>query len=250
MSAAIEREVLATPAELAAAAADVVETELAAAVDRDGAATLVLSGGSTPRALYRLLATPERRARVPWDRVEFLFGDERCVRPIDVDSNYRMAHEALLGALAPDPGSVHRIRGELPPGEAAADYEARLRARFGEAGPPRFDLVLLGLGGDGHTASLFPGDAALDETARLAVAARAPVEPRDRVTLTFPVLNAARRVLFLVAGADKAPAVARVASGDATAPAARVAPAAGRCTWLLDRAAAAGIAGRGTDPAG
>jgi len=239
MSAAPVREVFASPAELAEAAARTVADELAAALERSGSAALALSGGSTPRTLYRLLALPEHRASIAWDRVDVFFGDERCVPPIDVDSNYRMAHETLLGPLQLDSERVHRIRGELGAEQAAAEYEELLRARLGPA--PRLDLVLLGMGGDGHTASLFPGAPALDERRRLAVAARAPVEPRERVTLTFPALNAARRVLFLVAGVDKAPAVARVAAGDASAPAARVRPAEGSCTWMLDRAAAAGI---------
>ncbi len=240
MSAGFEHEVFPTLERLAEAAAEAVEGELARALERSESASLVLAGGSTPRVLYRLLAGAERRGRIAWQQVDLYFGDERCVAPIDVASNYRMAHETLIGPLGLASERVHRIRGELGPEPAADDYEARLRERLGAR--PRFDVVLLGMGGDGHTASLFPGTAALDEDERLAVASRAPVEPRERVTLTFPALNAARRVLFLVAGSEKAPAVRRAAAGDEDAPAVRIRPEDGRCTWYFDRAAAAAIA--------
>lgn len=240
MNAGFEHEIFPTLERLAEAAAEVVETELALALERTGSASLVLAGGSTPRVLYGLLARPERRDRIPWEKVDLYFGDERCVAPIDVASNYRMAHETLLGPLGLASERVHRIRGELGPERAADDYEERVRGGLGAR--PRFDVVLLGMGGDGHTASLFPGTAALDEVERLVVASRAPVEPHERVTLTFPALNAARRALFLVAGPEKAPAVTRVAAGDESAPAVRIRPEEGRCTWFLDRAAATAIA--------
>jgi 6-phosphogluconolactonase len=203
---------------------------------------VALAGGSTPRSLYRLLADDKGpyRTRVPWESTHVFFGDERMVPPDDPDSNARMAFESLLRHV-PVPGEqVHRIRGENPdPDRAAEEYEEMLRVTFRLAGreEPRFDLVLLGLGADGHTASLFPGDLALRETVRLAVPSTAPLPPSARVTLTLPVLNAASSVLFLVTGASKSPAVQRVRRGE-DLPAARVRPQNGSLLWLCDRAAA------------
>lgn len=196
--------------------------------------TLALSGGGTPRTLYSLLAGP-RAGELPWDALDFWFGDERCVPFGDKKANFEMASETLFAPARVDPARVHRMEGELPPEEAARRYEDALRARF-DGRLPAFDLDLLGLGTDGHTASLFPGTAALEETARWVVPNEAPVEPRKRLTLTFPVHNASKRVLFLVAGADKAEAVKRaLKTGDV--PAARVRPA-GELVWILDEAAA------------
>jgi 6-phosphogluconolactonase len=203
---------------------------------------VALAGGSTPQSLYRLLADDKGpyRTRVPWESTHVFFGDERMVPPDDPDSNARMAFEALLRHVPVPEEQVHRIRGENPdPDRAAEEYEEMLRDTFRLAGreQPRFDLVLLGLGADGHTASLFPGDRALRETERLAVPATAPVPPHARVTLALPVLNAASSVLFLVSGAAKAPAVQRVRKGE-DLPAARVRPSSGALLWLCDRAAA------------
>jgi 6-phosphogluconolactonase len=155
---------------------------------------VALAGGSTPRAAYALLATEEFAARVDWSRVHVLWGDERCVPPDDPDSNYRMAREALLDKIPIPTENVHRIRGELPPDEAAAAYQAELEAVLGAGG--RFDLVLLGMGVDGHTASLFPGTAALHEGERWVVAAFVDKLSAWRVTLTPVVLNAAAQVTF------------------------------------------------------
>ncbi len=228
--------------ELAAAAAEEVTARLVAAVAARGRASLVLAGGATPRPLYRLLAEPDRQGRLPWASVEVFFGDERAVRPDETGSNFAAAHEDLLALLDPPPAAVHRMRGELPPVRAAADYESELTAALGR--PPRFDLVLLGLGADGHTASLFPGDEAGEECVlpgQLVAAATAPAPPRRRVTLTYEALAGAAEIVFLVAGAGKAAAVAAALSGDAALPAARVRSREGRVVWLLDAAAAGGL---------
>jgi 6-phosphogluconolactonase len=196
-----------------------------------GAGHLALAGGSTPRRAYEIAA--ERRP--DWSGAEVWWGDERCVPPDDERSNYRMTHEALLARLDVAPRVVHRIRGELSPADAADDYAREL-------GDQPLDLVLLGLGPDGHTASLFPNSPALDERERTVVPAEPGLEPFvPRVTLTLPALERARIILFLVAGPDKAPAVAR-AFGDAEpgpgTPASLVRSAAGETLAILDEAAA------------
>jgi 6-phosphogluconolactonase len=238
---------------LARAAAEEWRARAGAAVAASGRFAVALSGGSTPRALYALLASAEApfRDALPWDRTHVFFADERAVPPHHPHSNYGMARDALLAHVPLPPGSVHRMRGEDDPALAARAYEEELRALLGPA--PRLDLVLLGLGADGHTASLFPGSPLLAERSRLVAAAEAGLEPLvRRVTLTLPVLEGAGRVLFLVAGARKAAALARVLRGGEGAdppPAARVRPAAG-ALWLVDRAAARdavpgpGVAGR------
>jgi len=212
------------------------------AANARGRFTLALSGGTTPRALYReMTAGP----RLPWDRTVFCFGDERNVGPDDPESNARMAREALTGQPFVNPSSVHRIRGELPAAEAAAEYEQTLRTLFpGTASFPAFDLVLLGLGPDGHTASLFPHSPALNEHARWVAGNWVEKFRTHRITLTYPVLNAASEVLFLVTGEDKGWALRQVLQGNAPVgdiPARGIAPASGRLTFLVDRAAAAGL---------
>jgi 6-phosphogluconolactonase len=178
------------------------------AVAAQGRFTVALSGGSTPRRLYQLLAAKSFRSQVDWGRVEFFWGDERCVPPDHADSNYHMAREAMLSHLPIPAEHIHRMEAERPDREAAArDYEALLARVFGVsagAEPPALDLVLLGMGPDGHTASLFPRTTALNETTRWVVANHVPQLNTDRLTLTLPILNRAREVLFLVAGADKA----------------------------------------------
>ena len=209
----------------------------------DGELAVALSGGSTPRHLYRHLAQPDLRDRLPWQRLHWFWGDERCVPPDHPQSNYRMAEETLLRGL-PEGVAIHRIRGEIEPRRAAAAYESRLREATGEA-LPRLDLVLLGIGGDGHTASLFPATPDIDGDRRLAIATKGPQPPHDRVSLTLRALNAARTVLFLVQGADKAPMLARLltprSDEDSALPAARVRPRDGRLLWMVDRAAACGL---------
>lgn len=223
----------------------------AAAVARVGACSLALAGGSTPRGLYRLLAdagSPYRQ-RLPWDRVHFFWGDERLVPPDHADSNYGMARDAMLAAAAVPPANIHRIRGEAADAAtAAAEYEDGLR-RYFHPGPgewPRFDLVLLGMGADGHTASLFPGTPAIDETERWVVAVRRPGDAIDRITLTFPVINNAAHVVFLVAGAAKAATLQEVLEGDAPPerlPSRAVRPPDGELLWLVEREAAAQLRG-------
>ena len=197
---------------------------------------VALSGGSTPRRLFELLAAAPYRERVPWSNVHLFWGDERCVPPDHTDSNYRMTREALLDHVDVPPQNVHRLRGELPPPQAARLYCAELKSVLGPL--PRFDLIMLGMGSDGHTASLFPGSSALQETEREALPTYASHLDSWRVTLTLPVLNRAAHVLFVVSGADKAPALARVQAGDPL-PAGLVRPHSGTLTWLLDRDAAA-----------
>lgn len=203
---------------------------------------IALAGGSTPREAYRRAAA----AGADWSAAHIWFGDERCVGATEEHSNFRMVVESLLdGPDGPQP-TVHRMAGELGPHEGARAYEAELRDAFGGEDLPTLDLVLLGLGPDAHTASLFPNDAALEADDRWAVGVdspgMAPLVPR--ITLTLPVINAAREVVFLVAGADKAEAVTRAFSGrpDPAAPASLVAPGAGTLTVLLDDAAAARLA--------
>ena len=199
-----------SPRELARAAAQVFVEEAAKSVQEKGSFAVALAGGSTPKALYESLATAYKDA-LDWKGVHVFFGDERTVPPDHEGSNYRMAYETLLSRVSV--GSVHRMRGELDPREAAALYEEELRTFFG--GVPRFDLVLLGIGEDGHTASLFPGTPALDVTDHFVV--ENPVEKLDtvRLTLTVPALNEAKRIIFLVAGEGKAEALEEILEGDA-----------------------------------
>lgn len=243
-------------ADLAERAAALLADEITAAVAARGRCALALAGGGTPRPVYQRLAQPPYREGLPWPQVHVFWGDGRCVPPDDPASNARMAHEALLAQVALPPANVHRVPVELGAPEAvAAAYEAELRAFFGPTSPPfplsargegerggevalpRFDLVLLGMGADGHTASLFPGSPALAEQQRLAVPVYAAHLASWRVTLTLAVLNAAHTVVFLVAGADKAPALRAVLGGASDLPAARVRPASGRLVWLVDAAA-------------
>jgi 6-phosphogluconolactonase len=223
------------PRELARAAAEMFAEEAAKNIREKGSFSVALAGGSTPKALYELLAT-EYRDALEWEEIHAFFGDERIVPPDHEDSNYRMAQHALLSQVPV--GSVRRMRGELDPREAAALYEQELRTFFG--GPPRFDLVLLGIGEDGHTASLFPNTPALDVTDRFVV--ENPVEKLGtfRLTLTLPAINAAKRLVFLVAGEGKAGALKKILEGD-TNPheyPAKLVRQEGEATWMVDRAAA------------
>jgi 6-phosphogluconolactonase len=217
------------------------------AVDSRGRFSVALSGGSTPRALYRLLAEEPQRGQIPWKGVHLFWGDERCVPPDDPGSSFRVADEAFISRVPLPSDNVHRVRGELAPEVAARAYANALDDFF--CGPhARLDLVLLGLGEDGHTASLFPGSDALHETARLIAAVRAHYQdrPADRVTLTLPAINSARHVLFLVTGSGKARIAQAVLEGDqGLYPAQQVRPTAGALTWLLDAAAASRLQGEG-----
>ncbi len=219
---------------------------------------VALAGGSTPRRLYELLATPQYAAAVEWSRVCFFWGDERCVPSDHPTSNYRMAREVFLGRIPVPEANVHRIHGENAPARAASAYEQELREAFAtREGPPsrapgrRFDLVLLGMGNDGHTASLFPGLAAVREKERWVVAEHIAETSMWRVTLTPPVLNAAAHVLFLVSGAEKAAMLHRVLDGPSqpdTLPAQVIAPCDGELAWFVDAEAAAQLRAEGFPP--
>jgi 6-phosphogluconolactonase len=208
---------------------------LASQYTQTGQFTVALSGGSTPRQLFELLSSPSYRAQVAWPQIHLFWGDERCVPSDHADSNYRMTREALLDHIDIPPQNVHRIQGESTPQHAAEQYQAELERVLGA--DPRFDLVLLGMGSDGHTASLFPGSPALEERERTAIAVYAAHLDSWRVTLTLPILNHARHVLLLVSGSSKAPALSRIRAGEPL-PAGRVRPSQGTLTWLLDRDAA------------
>lgn len=233
------------PQELAAKAADFVLESGARAIAASNRFLVALSGGSTPELLYTILASPDRARRLDWSKVEFLFGDERGVPPSHPDSNFAMANEALFRPLNISSGQIHRMRGEDPPEIAAAEYENRIRRLCGTAPGqwPVLDLVLLGLGTDGHTASLFPGTPSLNETIRWVIPSLAPHGTRSRLTLTLGVINHASVVLFLVAGSTKSQIVQRIHERQPTAavhyPANLVQPQSGRLLWYLDRAAAA-----------
>lgn len=238
--------VLPTPAAVAEAAADRIVASARNAIRRRGRFYLALSGGSTPRGVYALLAVPPRAEAVDWSRVEFFWGDERACPPDDPDSNFRLARSLLLDRLKGiPPGAVHRMPADAEDRDRAAGrYQAEIARAFGVPGdasrPPSFDLVWLGMGRDGHTASLFPSPSALAERRRWVVAAQAPPPTGWRMTFTLPLINAARSVLFVAAGADKAAALRSVRSGSRELPAARV--RARSTLWLVD-AAAAGTAG-------
>ena len=217
------------------------------AVNARGLFSIALAGGSTPKRLYALLASEQDnswRARFPWKETHFFWGDERHVPPDHADSNYRMAFETMLSKVPVSPSQVHRIEGENPDtGRAALAYEEDLLSyfRIGGGALPRFDLALLGLGPDGHTASLFPGTEAVDEMSRLAVAVWVPKFQSWRITLTAPLLNHAANVLFLVSGKDKAEALRAVLQGEFQPPrypAQLIRPEQGNLIWLADGSAA------------
>jgi 6-phosphogluconolactonase len=208
------------------------------AISGAGRFTLALAGGRTPRALYRRL----REEPLDWARIELLFGDERCVPPDHPDSNYRMVQETLLDGLPVPPARVLRMEGERDPAEAADRYASALRGLFPSAPFPRLDLVLLGMGVDGHTASLFPGTSALEESVRWVVANHVPSQDAWRLTLTLPVLRAAAATMFVITGLDKAAVVSEAFGGrphPVPYPCERALPSDGALDVLVDRAAAA-----------
>jgi 6-phosphogluconolactonase len=232
-------EIFSDAAGVAEALADAfVDVGCAAMADR-GSFRVALSGGNTPRAAYALLAREPRVEELSWSDVFVYFGDERCVPPHDEQSNYLMAKKAFLNAVPIPPANVHRILGEIDPAVAAADYAEILRTDLGN--PPHFDLVLLGLGPDGHTASLFPGTPPETDDAALVRAVYAQSQAMWRVTITPEVINGASTVIFAVDGADKAAILATVLEGPhdpTTYPSQIVAPASGRLVWLVDTLAA------------
>jgi 6-phosphogluconolactonase len=211
-----------------------------AAIAARGIFRVALSGGSTPKAVYPLIAAAPRRDEVDWSAVEFFWGDERAVPPDDPESNFGVAYQMLISRLpGVRPDRVHRMPADARDLDAAAlSYEAELRLAFdgGGADPPAFDLIWLGMGPDGHTASLFPGSTALSERERWVVATWAPGAEAWRMTLTYPVLNAGRDVIFVVTGADKADALGRIVAGGSDLPAEEVRAAS--VEWIVDAEAA------------
>ena len=226
-------------------AAEILIEHIAESLHTEDVYSIALSGGSTPRNLYALLADdPGLREQIPWQRIHFFWGDERHVPPDHPDSNYQMAYEALLSKVPVPPANIHRIRAENPDADKAAQEYARdMRRFFGIAGsePPRFNCVLLGMGSDGHTASLFPGSPALEEHKRLVVANWVEKFNSFRITLTLPVFNNADLVLLLVSGEQKAKIIKAVLAGDPEKirfPVQHIQPNAGVLTWILDQSAA------------
>lgn len=238
-------QIFANKVALAQAAAERFMLLAEAAVAARGRFCVALSGGSTPQAMFRLLSQPPFARRIPWEHAHVFWGDERLVPPGNEGSNYYHAARLLLNGLPLPAAHIHRAKGELEPAAAVADYKAQL-AQTAEDGRswPRFDLVLLGMGSDGHTASLFPGAPAAAEQQEPVIAATAEYEgrPAQRITLTPLVFNDARHVLFLIAGAGKAEALAAVLQGEHDPdrwPAQRIRPDEGTLSWFVDRAAAA-----------
>lgn len=236
-----EIKILPDNAALSLAAAQEFQTASVQAIGKRNRFSVALSGGNTPRSVYSLLAQ-QYRSSLLWDKIHIFFGDERSVPPDHPDSNYRMANEALLSQVPIPPENVHRIRAELGPEAAAKDYESQLRSFFQLANYawPRFDLIMLGLGEDGHTASLFPGSSALGESSRLAAPTWVEKKQTFRITLTYPVLNHAAEVEFLVSGSGKAQILKDVLypSSSVAFPAQLIKPEDGRLLWLLDQEAA------------
>lgn len=232
--------VLSDPAAVAEATADRFVAVARKAIEANGIVRVAMSGGSTPKRVYPLLLEPSRRDAVDWSRVEFFWGDERAVPPDHPESNFGVAYQMLIAHL-PDvrPDRIHRMPAEAPDIDAAAlSYESEIRLAFGARGnePPAFDLIWLGMGPDGHTASLFPGTLALEEAERWVVGNWVPSQDAWRMTFTSPLLNGGRHVLFVATGADKAKALRAIRAGDSGLPAAGVS---GRgVLWIVDEAAA------------
>lgn len=239
-----EIHVLENSSDLFHTAAQEFATQAESAVRERGVFRVALSGGSTPKTLYSLLASPEF-ASIPWEKIQLYFGDERDVPPDDPESNYRMANEAMISKIHIPPGNVFRVQTEgKTADQAAAEYEQTIGKSFalkpGEF--PRFDLILLGMGPDGHTASLFPGSAALNEQTRAVVANWVDKFQSYRITFTYPVLNNAACVMFLASGPEKAEMIRNVLEEHRQdLPSARVHPTNGRLVWMLDQLAAAGL---------
>ena len=235
------------PAALARRAAQYFLEMTREAVEARGRARIAISGGNTPKATFALLADPGQpwRAHMPWESLDLYWVDERCVPPDNADSNYRMTRETLLDEVPLRPDQIHRIEGELDPEVAASRYESELRNSFRIEGAesPRFDLIALGMGPDGHTASLFPHTDAIHEMSRLVVANHVPQQKQSwRITLTWPVINHASSVFFFIVGSDKAAVLNEVLTGPhdpARLPSQLIWPASGILTLILDQAAAA-----------
>lgn len=224
--------------ELHHASAGAIIQFLNEAIRESGKGTLMLSGGTTPEAVYRLLASKAFRSQLDWGAVHVFWGDERCVPPTEKESNYRMAYEVLLRQVHIPDRNIHRIQGELSPKIAAETYEQHMREFFSlkNDGVPRFDVTLLGLGEDGHTASLFPETTILNETSRLVADVFVPKLDAHRISVTYPVINNSATVMFIVTGAGKATVLRDVREGDAGRhPAGKIQPRNGNLFWYIDR---------------
>ena len=235
-----------SPEAVAEAAARLFSGTLYTAVHTRGVARIAISGGTTPKRMFQILASDTFATSIPWDKVQLYWVDERAVGPTDPDSNYRMTAENLLSKVPIPAENVHRMEGELPPEEAADKYETVLRnsMKLEGAEAPAFDLLLLGMGDDGHTASLFPHTAGLEEITRLVIANHVPQKDTWRITLTAPVINQARIVAFLIEGSAKAKVLAEVLTGPRDTgrlPSQLIRPATGQLSFLLDAAAAADL---------
>ncbi len=253
----VEYRVYDGPDALAHAAAEHFLEAVQQAVAQRGKARIAISGGSTPKRTFELLANPQEKflAAMPWNKLELYWVDERTVPPTDKDSNYRMTREALLEKVPLKPEQVFRMEGELGPEEAAARYESLIRNNFRLEGAevPRFDVVQLGMGDDGHTASLFPHTQAIHELGRIVVANHVPQKDTWRITLTWPVLIEASEVFFLIGGKDKADPLHRVLQGpyDPEAlPSQLIRPKSGKLLLLLDKNAGAQLPAPGADGKG
>ncbi len=243
-----ELQIFADAKTLSRAGADKFLQAAHAAIASHGRFTVALSGGSTPKAIFALLSTDQASgsSQLAWDKVQIFFGDERHVPPDHAESNFRMATEALLSKVPIPSVNIHRVQGELDAAIAAANYEQELRRAFGAraAEVPKFDLIMLGMGPDGHTASLFPGTTALKETSALVCSTWVEKLKSHRITFTYTLLNAAAEVLFIAGGADKAGMLRNVLRGhpsSETYPAQGVRPANGKLIWMVDEAAAGAL---------
>jgi 6-phosphogluconolactonase len=239
----ITLKISATPAEITRAAAELFVDSANEAIKLRGVARIAISGGTTPRNAFELLGA-EYSDKISWEKLQLFWVDERCVPPENAESNYGMTRATLLSKVPIPESNVHRMEGELDPEEAASRYEAEIRNAFKLEGAqtPTFDLILLGLGPDGHTASLFPHTEGLNEMARIAIANHVPQKDTWRMTLTWPVITQGRQVAFLIEGAEKASIVRTVFTGaydPETYPAQLIRPASGKLLLLLDKAAAA-----------
>jgi len=246
----ITAKIAATPEEVTHQTAELFADLVIRAVQARGIARVAISGGSTPKAVFQLLANPTAPflTTIPWAKLQLFWVDERCVPPDNKESNYLMTKIAMLDEAPLPPENIHRMEGELDPEEAASRYEAEIRNAFKLEGAqtPTFDLILLGLGPDGHTASLFPHTEGLHEMARIVIANHVPQKDVWRITLTWPVITQGREVAFHIEGAEKAEMVRTVFAGTydpETWPAQLIRPASGKLTLLLDTAAAAELPG-------
>jgi 6-phosphogluconolactonase len=240
METRVDMHVYQTSADFETGAAEEIAGVLNGAISERGKCFVALSGGETPRQIYRRLAMDPLKSRVKWKQVNLFFSDERCVPPTAPESNYGMAEESLISSIDIPRGNIHRMKGEIDPTEAAREYQQEIRSAFGGQ-PVRFDLVILGIGVDGHTASIFPGSPVVEEEHALVCPASAPDQKLHRLTLTFSCINSARKIIFLAAGKKKAQIVQRVLGTSKPLkefPATMVQPPEGKVTWLLDRDAA------------